>query len=475
MSKTLMLTLLLSGLILLLVPATASANGIQVIDIYAGQHTLVGNLIVEENGGNLDVTYQITTPGWCFEVTHLYVGDDPPASSAPGQFPYHHEGLPCVLTDTFSVPGDSNSYIAAHAEVNFSTSNAAPLVVPTGDVTFSVSSAFPGSPAYFNPTSTSGALNGSFNGWCVDVDNQIFSGVTYSATLYSTLDGGLPAGLVDKPQNLDLVNYILNQDYITQGMTYGDVQRAMWELIDDLQSDANLNTWTPANVEQILTEAAQFGEGFEPICGQTMAVILDPHQANVQHTIIEYVIPCIAHGPDRDETAWALADNVVLFGQGWGGYFSASMEDVPVVSSGTPGSKADHPGNGNNGNGNGPPPHANNNNNNGGGPPPHANNDNQQAQSPTWSSSEPVTEAASITPIFNLTACRVETNYVMNLRAGPGTEFDIIRQVPWQARMDATLREGDWFSVAYWNGYEFAYGWLLGSNNYLKLLGNCRT
>ena len=461
MPKTLTLTLFLAGLILLLVPATASADGTQVIGIYAGQHTLVGNLIIEEGGGNLTVTYQITTPGWCFTVTHLHVGPEPPEKSAPGQFPYKHENLPCVLTDTYVVPGDSNSYAAAHAEVRFSADNAAPLQIPSGTVTYSTTSPTPDGDAYFNPTTTTGVLNGAFDGWCVDTELSIASGFDYTANVYSSYDAALPTGVVDKPENLDLVNYILNQDYIAQGMTYSDIQRAIWHLIDDSNSEDGLFNWTQANVDAIIADALANGEGFVPGCGQVMAVILDPVSEGVQHTLIEYPVPCVEPGPNRHETAWALASNGVLFGQGWGGYFNVTIVQTDPGTDATDGPIVSGPGN----SGNAPPPRANNDNSN--------SNNSNSSNRPTWSSSEPVTEAASITPILNLSHCRVQTNYMLNLREGPGTEFDVIRQIPFDTRLDATQRQGDWFFVSYWNGYETTHGWLSSANNYLKLLGNC--
>jgi len=54
--------------------------------------------------------------------THLYVGDEAPAKSAPGKFPYKHEELGGVASDAYSVDlaaadldGDGIVYIAAHA------------------------------------------------------------------------------------------------------------------------------------------------------------------------------------------------------------------------------------------------------------------------------------------------------------------------------------------------------------------------
>ncbi len=62
--------------------------------------------------------------GWTMDTTHLYVGLVPPASSAPGQFPYSHANQG-ITTDTYTIdmtqdfPGwelGDPIYIATHAE-----------------------------------------------------------------------------------------------------------------------------------------------------------------------------------------------------------------------------------------------------------------------------------------------------------------------------------------------------------------------
>jgi hypothetical protein len=62
------------------------------------------------------------TDGWELTETHLYVGTDVPTKSAPGKFPYKHEDLGNVTSDSFVIalselgvgPGDT-LVIAAQA------------------------------------------------------------------------------------------------------------------------------------------------------------------------------------------------------------------------------------------------------------------------------------------------------------------------------------------------------------------------
>ncbi len=101
-----------------------------VVDLLAGQFTLVGNVTVLNDEDEISVTYNITTVGWEFEQTHLYVGDcnQIPVNNAGnpkiGQFPYQTDPhLAGTTTFTYTIPLDSLNTqdscfcIAAHASV----------------------------------------------------------------------------------------------------------------------------------------------------------------------------------------------------------------------------------------------------------------------------------------------------------------------------------------------------------------------
>lgn len=124
-----------------------------------------------------------------------------------------------------------------------------------------------------------------YDAWCVDLDKTITPGTLYTATVYA-LDDVAAAGLFDRPDapdNLDLVLYILNQDYPGKNSpngygiyTYGDVQRAIWQLVEDTQSTGGLGVWNQLRVNEILAEAAAAGEGYTPGCGDTTILFLKP-------------------------------------------------------------------------------------------------------------------------------------------------------------------------------------------------------
>jgi hypothetical protein len=322
------LVLFICLLILFSIAAVVSADE-TVIDLVAGQHEVIGNVTVEQVGDELIVTYNVTSPGWCVTTTHLYVGSTPAQRHSPGRFPYKHENLDCVTVDTFTISGLTSDtvYIAAHADAFYSSNNEIDL---NGTVEYTLDGRDIDS--YFD-NNILGTIAGAYNGWCVDVDRGIFVGQKYDGTTYSTLDS-FPAELVDRPENMDLVNYIINQGYLEEGMSADDIQMAIWTLIDDRAP--NPGTANPANVEAIVADAVANGEDFRPVCGDVVAIIVEP-TIEAQTTIVEYPVPCL-EGADRKETAWALAEDGIAFRQGWGSYFTIQLNlaDTAITTSDTP-------------------------------------------------------------------------------------------------------------------------------------------
>ena len=156
-----------------------------------------------------------------------------------------------------------------------------------------------GAPSYYDVQILGQSiLAGTYDAYCVDTDTYITPGATYTANVYSSYDA-IPEGLMEFPENLDLVNYIINQGYVgtlSQGgsvFTYGDVQRAIWTLIDDGLVTNGLGTWSQARVDEILADALAEGEGFEPDCDQYIGVILDPIGDN-QLTIAQVTMALVA-------------------------------------------------------------------------------------------------------------------------------------------------------------------------------------
>lgn len=168
-----------------------------------------------------------------------------------------------------------------------------------------------GSGSYFlTDVANSDPSNTDFNGddylgWCIDNDLIISMNTWYGAHVFSSYDDDvlqLPNDifddLVEWPDNLDLVNYILNE---YNGGTYDGtntypwqcIQLAIWSLIEDTATGTLGGlTCSQDRVEAIVNDAHANGEGYVPYCGGVIAVIVpilnDGGMPYKQTTIIEY-------------------------------------------------------------------------------------------------------------------------------------------------------------------------------------------
>ncbi|MFC1916132.1 hypothetical protein ACFLW4_05525 [Chloroflexota bacterium] len=102
-------------------------------NLCAGQNIEVGNIIVDNDGIDLTVTYEITDLDWIITETHLEVVEDTEdfpttkkGNPIPGHFTWSDDHDPAVDTFTYTVPladigdgvdADNPVYIAAHAVV----------------------------------------------------------------------------------------------------------------------------------------------------------------------------------------------------------------------------------------------------------------------------------------------------------------------------------------------------------------------
>lgn len=157
----------------------------------------------------------------------------------------------------------------------------APVAWPSeaGQISLQTTYEQPGANAFFN-VSISGTTNydGNYPGWCVDTDRGwLLSG---NAVVHGPGES-LPDGLIDKPGNLDLVNWVLNQGFVGQDAGGGlgtytvcDVAQAIWLLIDDTPLQATACGAFTARAEQIAA-LAQSHDGFQPACGQYYLAVIE--------------------------------------------------------------------------------------------------------------------------------------------------------------------------------------------------------
>jgi hypothetical protein len=364
------------AMLLLGLPVVAQAD--YVVDLVADggdatTATVVGTVTVANDGIYLYVLYEITEPGWALTETHLHISETGQAAipqkkgnPIPGQFDYATPdagdstyALFQILIDAPAVMSSNGKKvlipahdwtgalltIAAHGVVEQWGCDPASLeaLLPEAAilmVTKAVDESEDPEPdlAYFSevlieslPSPT--VLDGSYIGWCVDIDSAISSGYPYVSGVFSTY-GTIPGGLMDTPENLPLVNYILNQDLVGQPSgcdgvyTYGDVQQAIWFLLENGRSGYpqyaySLGPWLQCRVDEILADAIANGQDFVPGCGECAGVIIIPDQPVEDPRQAVLVMLC---GPGGDETVWGGRTDLTpeTDGNGWGMDFTGS-------------------------------------------------------------------------------------------------------------------------------------------------------
>jgi len=147
-----------------------------------------------------------------------------------------------------------------------------------------------GAPTYLDININSGTvLDGQHDAWCIDTDREIFGaqkGRVFSS--YEELPSEIVGpGNIEKPENLDSLNWMINQGFVGTELfdsdgnslgtvTYGDVQRAIWHILDDVNITDGLGSFSEERAQIIADLALTQGDGFVPGFGQKLAVIITP-------------------------------------------------------------------------------------------------------------------------------------------------------------------------------------------------------
>jgi hypothetical protein len=106
-----------------------------VLPIYMGQNTLIGEAFITIENEQIIVSVSLDE-GYMPSEAHLYAGENPPPSSAPGQFPYHWyagEPFPIVFTVDISEWYECQAfswYFALHLAVGNETA----WILPEGGI-----------------------------------------------------------------------------------------------------------------------------------------------------------------------------------------------------------------------------------------------------------------------------------------------------------------------------------------------------
>ena len=300
-------------------------------DLWAGaaqndtdKGTLVGEVIwaVDEDNDKLLVKYIVDQAGWYLTEAHLWVGneiEDIPNNAAPGLFPFKDPDqdwefiIPFNELTGLGIDPGKKMYVAAHGVVvndqaGYVDFDALDLILPE-TLSFTANS---GDPDYYLSlyVSNGGILNGQQYGWCLDPDIILYPDQPYNDvdvfSSYNIPEGHPLLDELDYPENLELVNWIINYIEVGEDYTYTEVQQAIWELLFDEVNVAGFDldpAPRSAKVSKIKGLAEDNGEDFEPECGQKVAIVL--YKSGTQPIIIEYPVPCAG----ASETAWAFGEH----------------------------------------------------------------------------------------------------------------------------------------------------------------------
>ena len=293
--------------------------------------TDVGSVTATVVGNTLVVEYAVEAP-WYLTETHLWVGkniSDIPRQAAPGRFPFKanldfESGWSQVvnLASLGINPGDP-IYVAAHGVVveGFAGLEGLQEALPNM-AKFSIQLDM--DVTYLKTTvSDANILNGEHYSYCINSGTFITPGTIYDALVYSSYVLPESFSKVDKPGNFPMVNWIINFIEVGDEYSYADVQRAIWELLENNPVDI-ANPPLPYDLDKVAeiiaaAEAYQNEEGeFVPECGQYLVIVLDPIPP-VQPVIIWKPISC-----GGEETVWAFGDYTFIdngIARKWGWIF----------------------------------------------------------------------------------------------------------------------------------------------------------
>ena len=305
--------------------------------LLAGQFTDVGDLRVSIDGSFLVVEYLVDGDHTLLD-THLEVVENfedfpmtPNGNPKNGHFTYSGQSSYSIDLNQFS---SDNLLIAAHGVVVNHQGDIVDLeffaeCIPAGLLSYQVLQNRPdGDPSYFSINLPAfGIENGV--GWCLDVENTIggypeFKEYQMEAISSYSDDLTTLECLVDKPENLDIINYLCNQDFSDNPLITGSViQGALWTIIDDNPptNGGGGISWDQELVDNLVASAFEHGEGFIPGCEDKVVVIMDPGcPEDPNHNHLQTTFVCVPNKcPGGDDTIWGQGTDFP--GNNWAMFF----------------------------------------------------------------------------------------------------------------------------------------------------------
>jgi hypothetical protein len=339
--------------------------------------TLVGSVTFDANNVIIDLT-DANSDGildmFPYVLTAVHIHFAPDVESVPhtnkgnpiqGQFEYspyfadYHDGYDPTQSHIV-VPVEFAAVGAIHiSAIQYGGLDALEYYLPNDPVQMQVKYPKSGNPSYLGMTlDDANQMDGYYESWCGDVDNFIEQNTWYISQMYSLHDPDLPTDLFETPENLDKVNYLINTYYVgmevqpldetcapitscgavapEEALTYGDIQVAIWTLVEDTLPDnlsdfAALAQWSQGKVNAILCDVNVNGDEFSPTCEThpyllTSFIVVPDDGAQLQISTIE--VPC----ETTDGTAWGDGKFGEVFpgAKQWGTYFNYDANCVSV-------------------------------------------------------------------------------------------------------------------------------------------------
>lgn len=262
-----------------------------VTSLFTAEYIFVGTLTVVQTGKELTISYDITEAGFGIVKTHLDISD------AYNEFPVNSSGNPMLeefdFVDDFETPVTSVTYnlnidglssvsIAAQAVVIYADETDCVGIVQIEDLLpdslVYLSWKYSKTDSYYKINiSNAGLFDGEHLGWCADNN---WAPVNYpNATLVSSYDTSLSllSGIVDHPENLDLLNYLMNTYFENQ--PFPVIQSAVWTLLNGFYENTTggieLTHEQEETLALVMENVYANGEGFVPECGQDMVILIN--------------------------------------------------------------------------------------------------------------------------------------------------------------------------------------------------------
>jgi hypothetical protein len=300
------------------------------IDLVAGNELVVGEVCVDylEGSNEIKVIYNITEEGWTITKTHLASVIHPfffprkwTLEPKLSNFPYqeNHDHVTSVEYIIDAPNYFHKVYLGIHAKVEGDCATSGnPILVPDLPNSDLLTPEWLPSDPEADQYLISGMFTniGTYYGWSIDNSRLLSSGLSREVRFVSSYDE-LPtcSSFLDHPENLDLVNWIIN--HRESNWDRRTVQAAIWKLLDPLGTTGNWFDPTAPNYmahdemlrESIINLANQNGENFEPGFGEKVLILAygpesDPCDITKNIIGIEYTVesnsePCVKH-------AWAF-------------------------------------------------------------------------------------------------------------------------------------------------------------------------